>query len=387
MPTGRVSSPTILGNPTGRVSAAMIVRNEERLLGDCLKSIADEVDEIVIIDTGSLDRTCQVAAAHGARIIERPWTDDFSAARNCALEHATGDWILYIDADERLEVPAAGALRAAVAEPGVVAFRLQFQPQAGYTPYRELRLFRRDDRIRFRGVIHETVHPDLEAVAQADGLSFGQSDIRLRHVGYEGDLTAKHHRNLPLLEAAVQVTPERVFLWVDMAQALAGLGRLEEAITACWRAVEAAEAYPDEKQAGDVTLAWQCLVALHLPLSPGEAACLARRGLAAHPHNHALRLMLANSLFMTGEAAALPELLAPIIAIDAETFADALVAYDKRIFGEWALDLLGAAYARMGRRNQAARAFRRAAALAPDNLAYRIKATAFSSHRPQETPR
>lgn len=358
----------------------MIVRDEERLLGDCLKSIADEVDEIVIVDTGSVDRTRQVAAAHGARIIERPWTNDFSAARNCALEHATGDWILYIDADERLEVPAPGALRATAAEPGVVAFRLQFQPQGGYTPYRELRLFRRDDRIRFRGVIHETAHPDLEAVAQADGMSFGLSDIRLCHVGYEGDLTAKHHRNLPLLEIAVGVTPERVFLWVDMAQALAGLGRREEAVAACWRAVEAADAYPDEKQAGDVTLAWQWLVAMHMPLAPDEAARLARRGLDAHPHNHALRLMLANALFLAGEAARLPEMLEPLIAIDAETFADALVAYDKRIFGEWALDLLGAAYARMGCRNEAALAFRRANALAPDNLAYRIKAEAFSSH-------
>lgn len=370
----------IVDRAAARISAAMIVRNEERFLGDCLRSIVDEVDEIVIVDTGSVDGSCKIAAEHGARIIHRPWTEDFSAARNCALEHASGDWVLYIDADERLEVPAAGALRATVATPGVVAFSLQFQPQAGFTFYRELRLFRRDDRIRFHGVIHETVHPDLDAVAQADELSFGESDIRLCHVGYEGDLTAKHHRNLPLLETAVRETPERVFLWVDLAQALAGLGRREEAVAACWQAVEAADAYPDEKQAGDVTLAWQCLVTLHMPLNPSEAALLARRGLSAHPHSHGLRLMLANALFMTGEAGTLLELLTALIAIDGETFADTLIAYDKRIFGEWAFDLLGAAYARMGRRNLAARAFRQAAALAPDNLAYRIKAAAFSSH-------
>lgn len=362
----------------GRVTAAMIVRNEEAFLDDCLRSIVDEVDEIVIVDTGSVDQTREIATRHGARLIERPWTNDFSAARNCALDHATGDWILYIDADERLAVPARGALRAAIGDPGAVAFRVLFQPQVNYTPYREIRLFRRDDRIRFRGVIHETVHPDLESVARSDGLSIGWADLRLNHVGYEGDLTPKHHRNLPLLEAAVRVTPERVFLWIDMAQALAGLGRRPEAVRACWTALRAAAALPDEKQNCDAALAWQWLVTLHLHANPVRAVALARRGLSAHPEHHALRLMLANALFAAGEAAPIPDLLDPLIAIDGETFEDPLVAYDKRIFGEWAHDLMGAACARLGRRADAGEAFRRAAILSPDNLAYRTKAAAFS---------
>lgn len=368
-----------------RVSAAMIVRNEEAFLNECLRSIVDEVDEIVIVDTGSVDRTQEIAARYDARIIERPWANDFSAARNCAIDHATGDWILYIDADERLAVPTPGALRTAISDSDVVAFWMRFQPRVNYTPYRELRLFRRDNRIRFRGVIHETVHPDLERVARSDGLSIDRTDIRLDHVGYEGDLTAKHHRNLPLLETAVSVTPERVFLWIDMAQALVGLGRPAEAISACWRAIEAAAALPDEKQNCDAALAWQWLVTLHLDADPARAVGLARRGLSAHPRHHALRLMLANALFAAGEAAAILDLLDPLIAIDAETFEDPLVAYDKRIFGEWAHDLMGAAYARMGHRDKAAEAFGRAALLAPENLAYRTKAAAFSGAR-QPTP-
>lgn len=360
----------------------MIVRNEEAFLHDCLRSIVDEVDEIVVVDTGSFDRTREIATQYGARIIDRPWTNDFSAARNCAIDNATGGWILYIDADERLAVPAPGALRAAVRDPDIVAFGMLFQPQVNYTPYRELRLFRRDDRIRFRGVIHETVHPDLERVARSDGLSIGHTDIRLDHLGYEGDLTAKHYRNLPLLEVAVRVTPERVFLWVDMAQALAGLGRRAEAVRACWKALRAASALPDEKQTCDAAQAWQWLVTLYLNSNPARAVALARRGVSAHPEHHALQLMLANALFAAGEAASIPELLEPLIAIDGETFEDPLVAYDKRIFGEWAHDLMGAAYARMGRREDAAEAFGRAAALAPDNLAYRIKSASFSGAKP-----
>src|SRR5262245_1489579 len=91
-----------------RISAAMIVRDEEAYLDDCLKSIVDEVDEIVIVDTGSRDRTCDIARRYGARLFDLPWTGDFAAARNHALDRASGDWILYIDADERLAVPIAG---------------------------------------------------------------------------------------------------------------------------------------------------------------------------------------------------------------------------------------------------------------------------------------
>ena len=357
----------------------MIVRDEEAFLGDCLKSIAGEVDEIVIVDTGSVDRTREIARDHGARVFEHPWSGDFAAARNRALDHAGGDWILYIDADERLSVPEPGALRAVVAGGAdVVAFQVLFQPQVNYTPYRELRLFRRDDRIRFRGVIHESVHPDLERVARNDGLTFALSDIGLVHVGYEGDLTHKHRRNLPLLEEAVRVTPERVFLWADMARALAGLGRRGEAEEACWRAIGVADASDDAKQEADAAPAWECLVGLHLEGDAAHAAALARRATAALPEHLGLRLILANALFATGEAEPILPLLEGLVAIDAETFQDALVAYDRRIFGEWPYDLLGAVHARMGRREEAALAFAQASKAAPDNLAYRVKAAALS---------
>jgi glycosyltransferase involved in cell wall biosynthesis len=370
------------------ISAALIVRDEERFLTDCLASIAAEVDEIVVVDTGSKDATREIALGFGARLIDSVWTGDFSAARNLALEHASSDFILYIDADERLWVPKPGGLRIAVAaEPNAVAFRVLFSPRVDYTPYRELRVFRRDPRIRFRGVIHETVHPDLMRVAQTDCLIFADADIRLDHVGYEGDLTHKHQRNLPLLEEAVKASPERVFLWVDMAHALQGLGRSEEAEQACWAAIGAAEGAPGDKQSADEALAWHCLVSIHIDPDPDKAVELGRRGLARLPESLGLRLALAKALYAAGEAETVPPLLDPLVAIDAESFADPLVAYDKRLFGEWAHDLLGAAYVRMGRLDLAASAFASASALAPDNLAYRAKAAAFAgaSAKPQPT--
>ena len=94
-----------------RVSLTMIVKNEEGNLPACLASAADLVDEVVVVDTGSADRTKEVAARFGARVFDFPWIDDFAAARNEALRHATGDWILWLDADDRIDEPNRQKLR------------------------------------------------------------------------------------------------------------------------------------------------------------------------------------------------------------------------------------------------------------------------------------
>ena len=87
------------------ISAALIARNEAGVIGACLDSLSGHVDEIVVVDTGSTDATPDIVAGRGGRVLHFPWADDFSLARNRALEAASGDWILYIDADERLSVP------------------------------------------------------------------------------------------------------------------------------------------------------------------------------------------------------------------------------------------------------------------------------------------
>ncbi|MGO9882155.1 MAG: glycosyltransferase family 2 protein, partial [Solirubrobacteraceae bacterium] len=92
------------------LSGALIVRDESRVLSDCLASIREIVDEIVVVDTGSVDDSVEIARRYGARVIHHPWRDDFAQARNAALDAARGEWILYIDADERL----SGGDRASV---------------------------------------------------------------------------------------------------------------------------------------------------------------------------------------------------------------------------------------------------------------------------------
>src|SRR5580658_9834415 len=83
-----------------RLSLAMIVKNEARCLARCLRSIEAMVDEIIIADTGSTDETIEIAKSFNATISHFTWVNDFSAARNFALDQAGGDWILVLDADE-----------------------------------------------------------------------------------------------------------------------------------------------------------------------------------------------------------------------------------------------------------------------------------------------
>src|SRR4051812_23215378 len=93
------------------VSLCMIVKNEEANLAACLDGIVGLVSQMVIVDTGSTDRTREIATRYGAHIVEFPWIDHFAAARNTALPHVTGDWIFWLDADDRLDEDNRARLR------------------------------------------------------------------------------------------------------------------------------------------------------------------------------------------------------------------------------------------------------------------------------------
>src|ERR1700677_3802772 len=121
-----------------------MAKNKERFLPQCLRSIRSVASHIVLVDTGSTDRTVEIVREHGAQIHHFAWCDDFSAARNAALEHATGDWVLILDADEELRPEQVEVLRQEIQRAGALGYRLpivnQGQEQEGcsYVP----RLFR-----------------------------------------------------------------------------------------------------------------------------------------------------------------------------------------------------------------------------------------------------
>jgi tetratricopeptide (TPR) repeat protein len=359
---------------TASVSATLIVRDEERFLSGCLTALAGVVNEIVVVDTGSSDGTRAIAAAAGAKTLDFPWIDDFAAARNFAIEAASGGWILYIDADERLSAPAGARLSDALTDPAAVGATLRFRPRLAATPYLETRLFRNDPRIRFVGAIHETVLPALDALV-AEGRRVLATSFAIQHLGYEGDLTHKHRRNLPMLLTMVERWPERLYYWHDLAQALDGLGRRDEAIVACQRGLVAADAC--NSGAPDAIAALIAHTLAVLLRGRGEDTLpVVAEGLRYYPGHWALRFLEARALVDAARFDEALTIVESLLAVDAATFCDPAVSYGERIFGLDALELKAVALLRLGRRVAAGRVFAEASARAPDELSYKVKAAA-----------
>ncbi len=197
-----------------RISACLIARDEERFLPGCLRSLEGAVDEVVVVDTGSTDGTVDVARAAGCRVLHRRWTDDYAAARNAGIDAAEGDWIVVLDADERLE---GGGLRSLLSETeeDVGAYLVERQdvvrqPESGRTeryPIGMVRVFRRDPRIRYVGRVHERPGDTVRAAGFA---IHGTHRVRLTHLVSDRTdevLRAKQRRYLVLLDAEVAARP------------------------------------------------------------------------------------------------------------------------------------------------------------------------------------
>jgi glycosyltransferase involved in cell wall biosynthesis len=156
-----------------KISACLIVKNEENTLGRCLDSIRDHVDEIIIVDTGSRDHTRDVARRYTSHILDFPWRNDFAAARQFSFDHATGDWMFWVDADD--EVQNAAQIRAAAdAAPSEInCFYWKYvaaQDQYGYPTcefWRE-RCVRNDRSFRWCGRVHEVLVPRSRSVIRRD---------------------------------------------------------------------------------------------------------------------------------------------------------------------------------------------------------------------------
>ncbi|MCS6851932.1 MAG: glycosyltransferase [Gemmataceae bacterium] len=224
-----------------RTSLTMIVRNEEAALPECLGPVADLFDEIIVVDTGSTDRTREVAHKLGARVYDFPWIDDFAAARNESLRHATGDWIFWLDADDRLHPEDRRRLQALLAGLGDenVAWMMNCVcPLAGPGDTRTLvvshcRLFRRHPEIRWQYRVHEQVLPSIQRL----GGVMRYSDVVLHHVGYTDAATQrlKEERNLVLLERDARDHPHDAYVWFNLGWSYHLVGRSDAAIAALER--------------------------------------------------------------------------------------------------------------------------------------------------------
>jgi len=183
----------------------MIVRNEAQTLPALLDRMREGVDEMVVVDTGSTDGTAEVARERGARVFGSEWCDDFSAARNFAIDQCRHEWILALDADEMLSNEDVQKLRGLADGEADVAYALETRNYTdasentgwvrlgedareargftGYFPSRKVRLFPNLDGVRFRGPVHELVEPSLKEL----GIGIEESDAIVHHYGKEVD--------------------------------------------------------------------------------------------------------------------------------------------------------------------------------------------------------
>lgn len=235
----------LLHPPT--LSVAMIVKNEEKNLEQCLSSIQNLVDEIVIIDTGSMDKTKEIAAKFTDKIFDFKWIDDFAAARNEALKHVTGNWILILDADEIIAKEDHEKIKEAINNWDVCGYQILtrnytnassmsgWQPcspdgsyarsYSGWFPSVKVRLFQRKDHIRFEGRIHEMVDSSISR----NGGRVKVLPTPVHHYGDDVKNPAKVQRYLELSQKKVAENPTDAKAYFELGVLYKESGKYEEA--------------------------------------------------------------------------------------------------------------------------------------------------------------
>lgn len=218
------------------LSLCMIVKDEEAMLGRSLAAVRDAVDEIIVVDTGSTDRTVEIALEHGARVLHHEWTGDFAAARNVSFDAATGDWVMYLDADEVLHEEDAERLRALTGRTWREAFYLVETNHTGElgdgtaVTHSAMRVFRNRPEYRFSGRIHEQIAHNLPAYLPE---RLEHTEVRVEHFGYLGvvrDAKEKSKRNIELLERQLAEGGDSPFLHFNLGSEHAAAGDAERAL-------------------------------------------------------------------------------------------------------------------------------------------------------------
>lgn len=187
-----------------RLSACVITKNEEQNIGRCINSYRDIVEEIIVVDTGSTDKTVEIAEELGAQVYPFQWVDDFSKAKNFALSKAKGDWIIFLDADEYF-VGSIKKLPNIIRKHGqknrkifmCKMFNIDEETKEPLSDFLQSRIFKNTKEISYAGKIHETLsskNKNIEAVY------INENDLAIYHTGYSKNrVMQKAQRNLELL--------------------------------------------------------------------------------------------------------------------------------------------------------------------------------------------
>ncbi|MEI1377613.1 tetratricopeptide repeat protein [Nostoc sp. UHCC 0926] len=231
-----------------KLSLCMIVKNESATLPKCLNSVRKVVDEMVVLDTGSIDRTPNIAQQLGAKVHHFKWCNDFSAARNAALKYVTGDWILVLDADETLTPAILPQLREAIARDEYLLINLVRQEVgAEQSPYSLVsRLFRNHPDIRFDRPYHALVDDSVsEILAREPHWQVGYlPGVALVHTGYQKSAIAqnnKYAKAATAMEGFLATHPDDPYVCSKLGALYVQTGKISPGMELLRRGITAAE--------------------------------------------------------------------------------------------------------------------------------------------------
>lgn len=210
------------------LSACFLTRNEEATIGRAVRSVKGVVDEVIVADTHSDDRTAELAAAAGATVVQFTWGDDFAAGRDYTIRQARGDWVLWMHGSEEFLRDRGAPLRECLAREDAFGFFVRIEnysadgkPQAAETA--DLRLFRRRTDLPrlFVGRLHPHFHPDVLEAVRREGLQVAQCDVVLRHYDDPSPRSPSKLRfNLRLLEAELHDRPGQLHYLIEYGRTL-----------------------------------------------------------------------------------------------------------------------------------------------------------------------
>jgi hypothetical protein len=213
------------------VTVCFLTRNHGDCLGRALASVAPHFSDVLIADTGSTDGTVSAAAEWASRIIQVPWHNDFSKACNATLEQIETPWVLWLNADEELTIPAVESIRRAIQEPKLFAARLQVRqllkpahPELSTLVW-ESRLFRRDPAVRYVSRVHPRFAPPLEELARNRDQSIAMLPGFIDRHAYRNVLSLdKLKWVVQLLEAEQADNPGQLAIDIELGRNLLMLG-------------------------------------------------------------------------------------------------------------------------------------------------------------------
>jgi len=354
-----------------KLSLCMIVRDSSATLGPCLQSIKPWVDEIIVLDTGSLDNTRDIAREHGAKVFEFPWCDDFAAARNQSLQHARGQWLFWMDSDDTIDAISGKKLRDLANQPEhkAMAYVCQVRCPAGpdegdyatETVVDHVKLLRNHPLIRFTGRIHEQVLPSIRKL----GGEVEWTDISVIHSGSDLSPAGRQRklaRDLRLLELELTDNPDSTFALFNFGMTLLHSGRAAEAVNPLSRSI--ALAFPGESHLRKV---YALLASAYAQLDRTETShkiCLL--GLIACPHDPELLFRKGLCEQSLGQWSEAEQTLRRLVEMPPGKHFSSI---DRGIVGVKAWHNLAGIYERLGKPHSASAAWRRVIAFDPRNSA------------------